>query len=516
MFNRSSDALFVLVKSLTKAEKKNFKLYVTRNSRRENLRTVQLFDILDKMKDYDEEKILQRFDSPPKQQLLNIKGKLYAELLSSLRLLKEQDNIDLRIHEQMDYARILYTKGLYVQSLKVLAKLKEMILHTHQFSYLQQVLFLEKNIEGLHITRSMQGRADQLAEASNEVNKKTEIVNRLSNLSLQLYSWYITNGHAHNEEEELELRRFFNSHVAEGVEHIGGFYPRLFLYQSYCWLKFIMQDFFRYYRYVQKWVLLFERYPVMKSIEVSYYIKGLHNLASAHFYLRNFRKLDEAIALMESLEQEELVQKNESYRVPNFIYLYTAKINKHFLEGRFSEGLVLVPYIEAQLRAYKLHLDNHRILVFYYKIACLYFGSGDNDTAIDYLNKIINWKTDLRMDLQCYARLLHLIAHYELGNYDLLEYLSKSVYRMMAKMGNMSIVEEEVFQFLKMAMRHPALNRAQAFQTLLSKLKGHMVSRFETRAYSYLDITSWLESKLTGQPVQAVIRAKYLAVEKHK
>jgi tetratricopeptide (TPR) repeat protein len=68
-------------------------------------------------------------------------------------------------------------------------------------------------------------------------------------------------------------------------------------------------------------------------------------------------------------------------------------------------------------------MDRHRILVFYYKIASLYFGSGDFDKSIDYLNKIINWKVDLRTDLQCYARLLHLIAHYELGNFDLLEYL---------------------------------------------------------------------------------------------
>ena len=66
-----------------------------------------------------------------------------------------------------------------------------------------------------------------------------------------------------------------------------------------------------------------------------------------------------------------------------------------------------------------------------------------------YLNKIINWKVDLRNDLQAYARLLHLIAHYELGNFNLLEYLVKSVYRFMAKMENLGPVEEDVFKFLQ-------------------------------------------------------------------
>ena len=93
------------------------------------------------------------------------------------------------------------------------------------------------------------------------------------------------------------------------------------------------------------------------------------------------------------------------------------------------------------LKEYGLYLDTHRVLVFYYKIASLYFGSGNNEKAIDYLNRIINQKGDLRTDLQCYARLLHLIAHHELGYSELLEYLIKSVYRYMAKMGNLSKVE---------------------------------------------------------------------------
>ena len=38
--------------------------------------------------------------------------------------MKAEDNIDIQLHEQMDYARILYNKGLYLQSLKDLEKIK--------------------------------------------------------------------------------------------------------------------------------------------------------------------------------------------------------------------------------------------------------------------------------------------------------------------------------------------------------------------------------------------------------
>jgi hypothetical protein len=163
--------------------------------------------------------------------------------------------------------------------------------------------------------------------------------------------------------------------------------------------------------------------------EAGQYIRGLHNLLSAHFLLKNYEKLNEGIELFEQFALSADGMMNPNTRIQTFVYLHLSKINKHFQEGTFTKGLELVPIIEEKLVEYQLQLDTHRVLVFYYKIACLYFGSDDNDNTIDYLNKIINRKMNLRTDLQCYARLLHLIAHYELGNYDILESLIKSVYR---------------------------------------------------------------------------------------
>ena len=120
MPNRSTDALFQLVHSLQKSEKRNFKLYVKRNSSNNDLKVVQLFDAIDKMNVYDENVLMSKTSSIKKQQLPNIKAHLYRQILGSLRLLESTDNIDLQMHEQLDYARILYNKGLYLQSLKIL------------------------------------------------------------------------------------------------------------------------------------------------------------------------------------------------------------------------------------------------------------------------------------------------------------------------------------------------------------------------------------------------------------
>jgi tetratricopeptide (TPR) repeat protein len=511
MPNRSTDALFVLVKSLERGEKRNFKLYASRNyASADELKVVQLFDAIDKMDAYDEALLLKKNKGIKKQQLSNLKAQLFRQILGSLRLISYESNIDMVLHEQMDHARILYNKGMYYQSLKILDKTKELARQHNQYTFLQQALFFEKKIEALYITRSMQDRADQLSQEADVVNSTISLVSELSNLALQLYSWYIKHGHSRNEKEAAEAQEYFNQRLGDKAIKCNTFYEKLYLYQSFCWNYFIKQDFPQYYRYAQKWVNLFDEAPFMIEVETGHYIKGMHNLMGAYFDLGKHDKLDETLQLFEKFAESAIVQRNINARVQCFTYKTISRFNKHFLEGSFSKGLEMVPEIEKSLKEFELYVDRHRILVFYYKIACLYFGSGDYEKTIDYLNRIINWKVDLRTDLQCYARLLHLIAHYELGNEQILDHLIKSVYRFMAKMQNLSVVEEEIFRFLRRSFHVSVKNINPELEKLLIKLKALRGNRFETRAFAYLDIISWIESKLENIPVQEVLRKKFI------
>jgi hypothetical protein len=471
---------------------------------------VQLFDAIDKMSVYDESNLISKTSSIKKQQLPNIKAHLYRQILSSLRLLESSDNIDLQLHEQLDFARILYNKGLYHQSLRILERIKETARSSNQINFVIEVLILEKKIETLHITRSMQDRADELTKDVNISNDHLVKQSKLSNLALQLYSWYIKNGLARNKEDENEIEDYFQRHLTDEIKDPEGFYEKLYFNQSYCWYAFIRQDYLMYYRYTQKWVNLFLDEPMMIQIETGNYIKGLHNLLNAHFTLRNYAGFDKTLSLFEEFSNSEIVKQNDNNKIQVFVYLYIAKINQHFLQGTFKEGLKIVPEIMQRLEEYNLFLDQHRTLIFYYKIASLYFGAGDFDNAIDYLNNIINWKVNLRNDLQCYARLLHLIAHYELGNFQLLEYLIKTVYRFMAKMQNLSLVEEEVFRFLRKSFYLSARKLKPEFEKLLNTIRQFETSKFETRAFAYLDIISWLESKLNDKQTYEIIHEKYL------
>lgn len=510
MSNRGTDILFQLIKSLEKGEKRHFKLYIKRNSGKADLKIVRLFDALDKQSDYDEKGLVKKLQGVTKPQLANLKTHLYKQILSSLRLLKSSESIDLQLSELFDNAHILYKKGLFLQSLRLIDRAKELA-HTHRKNnILPQLLSLEKRIESLHITRNIQHRALSLAQEVNEVNQHIDRVGRLSNLSLQLFAWFVEHGHARDEIDEQEVRTFLRYSLPADAWQLEGFYERLYLYQSMTWYAFIRQDFLQYYRYSQKWVDLFITNSAMIRVETGHYIKGIHQLLNAHFDLRNHKKFGETITLFETVTKLPRIRENDNFRIQCFIYLSTARINQHFIQGSFTQGVKLIPAIKKELTRNALFLDTHHEMVLNYKFAMLYFGSGDFSRCIDHLQPIIHSHTSLRYDLQCYARLLHLIAHYELGNDVLMESLTKSVYRFMAKRKNFNAVEEAMLQFLRQSITLQPKQISKAFKELLAKIKHLEKNRFQTRAFAYLDVISWLEAKLSGQSMGQVIQQKYL------
>lgn len=509
MPKKPSDILFQLIRSLEKAEKRHFKLYITRSSGNEDLKIIKLFDILDKMSTYDEAVLLKKMKNVTKPQLANLKSHLYKEVLASLRLLKSNDSLDLQLNELFDTAHILYKKGLFFQSLRAIDKAKEVARNNQKYFFLPLILSLEKRIEALNVTDTFKSRIEALSEEANEANQKVDMITRLSNLSLQMYGFFIANGHARNEEEENRVKKFFRQSLPTGSAEQKGFYERLYYYQSYTWYAFIRQDFLMYYRYAQKWVDLFKEMPNMQRVETGHFIRGYHSLLNAHFDLRNYRELSRVLKEFEAFSQTKRVQDNENFTVQSFVYIASAKINFYNITGLCEQGLKVIPEIEQKLKEYELFLDKHRIMVITYKIAMLYYLSGDYSTSIDYLQRIINDSSDLRTDLQCYSRLMHLLAHYELGNLELMDSLTRSVFRYMSRMKNLTVIEEEMFRFLRNSFKFSTRQLRPEFENFLQKVKHLEGDRFQTRSFAYLDIISWLESKVEGRPMRDVIHDKY-------
>jgi tetratricopeptide (TPR) repeat protein len=323
-----------------------------------------------------------------------------------------------------------------------------------------------------------------------------------------LQSWFIQYGHTRNNKDEQNVKQYMQNHLPENAWQQNGFYERIYLYQSFCTYAYIRQDFVSYYKYAQKWANLFEESPMMLRVETSHYIKAMHSLLNAHFVLRNFQQFDIVLARFIIFSETDRVKLHDNFRTQAFISIYSAKINQHNMLGTFKEGIKIVPFVLEQIKANELFIDEYRVMVFNYKIASLYFGNGNYDKCIDFLQKIIQQTGDERNDLQGYARILHLIAHYELGNFELMEYLTKSVFRFLSKKEYLTEIEKEMFKYLRNSFSISRKELLVALNELLVKIKKLEKNAFETRVFTYLDLVSWIESKVYNKTMESILQEK--------
>lgn len=511
MASSQTDHLFKLIKTLSKAEKRNFRLYVNRIQSNETVNFVQLFDVLDKQKVYQEDLIYKKIPSLKKRQLSNTKAHLYKQLLTSLRLIHIASNPDMQIRENIDYARLLYNKGLYLQSLKLLEKVKSQA-KEHDYSILLlEIIEFEKLIESRHITRSSGMRAEELSVETLLLRNQVSSTTDLSNLALRLYGLYIKVGYARNEKDYFMVKEFFQANLSTDNYQAFGTYEKIYWCQAHVWYNYIIQDFLMCYKYAQKWVDLFDEDEKLKEREPDLYMKAMHNLLLTLFNVRHYNVFCKAFYALTSFVEEKQTSFTENSKIQAFTYINTNRINKFFMEGNFAEGVHQIATLEDELNAFNLYLDKHRVLVLYYKMACLYFGSGDNSMAIYYLNKVINFKAEnLRQDIQCFARILNLIAHYELGNNELIEYQLKSVFRFLSKLDDLHLVQQEILSFLRKTIHIDRKNMKPQFIKLKERMILLTEHPYEKRPFLYLDIISWLEAKITGVAVAEIIRSKFL------
>jgi hypothetical protein len=508
MANHQKDFLFVLIKSLSKSEKRQFKIFASRLETSSNTKFIELFNILDKSEVYDEKLILKN-GLIKKVQLSNLKSYLYKQILVSIRLNIPSQNIRYQLREQIDFAAILYNKGLYKQSLKILDKTKQQAIENDEKYMAFEIVEFEKLIESQYITRSIQGRADELVIQAKELNYRNTISSKLSNLSLQLYGIMLKTGFVKSDEEYKYIDDYFNKHIAHLDQSKFEFREKYWFYNANLWRSFLVQDFLSCYKYSYKWVTLFYDNKNMIFLNPVFFLKGNHYLLESLFMLKYKSNFKKYLELLEETIDDPRFPVNDNIASLSFLYLYNNKLNYHILEGTFAESEYLVPVILNKMKVHSEHLDEHHEMMFYYKIACIYFGNEKHQECIVYLEKIINNKNlSMREDLMCFARLLCLIAHYELGKDYNLDNQLKNTYKFLLKMNDLHEVQKEIIRFLKnLSTLYPSDIKKEFIKARVRFIELEK-NTYEKRAFLYLDIISWLESKIENRKIGDIIKEK--------
>ena len=495
MATGQNEQLFKLIKSLQKAEKRHFKLFITKLDSEKNPLIIKLFDFLDSSKQLDEKKLANKFKDLKPTDFLNLKRNLYGQILKSLRLLHSRHNIDIRIREQIDYAKILYGKGLYLQALKILDKVVPLAVQSKQEIILLEILEFEKLIESRHITRSrnVKNKVENLISLSNKYHTTIARTSGISNLSLMTQGLYIKMGIVKNDKEQFLVESYFKSNLPSVLNKNPGFYEEVLLHQSYVWYYYMLLNHEESLSHAIQWVDAFDKNPEMQHIDPDLYMRGMHYVLANNFYLKNKDDFKGWLIRFQKFAEANKSQFNETSKLLRFTYGSNAKINELLLLSRYDKTYELEKEIFAEMKDFELQIDSHRVKMLHYKFAWLKIALGDFQAAIDHLYYILQTKKGhLRQDLVCYAKLLNLIANFHLKNYALVNNLASSVRRAFDLENEMN---PTISLILTMLNKKPSDNNYDVtLEKMVVKIEKTRTDKYSKRIFNYFDFYLWSKS----------------------
>ncbi len=101
------------------------------------------------------------------------------------------------------------------------------------------------------------------------------------------------------------------------------------------------------------------------------------------------------------------------------------------------------------------------------------------------------------------------MIHFERGDSDLLEHLLRSAHRFFVAGGNGYRAEKIIITFIKRALRSKSNREWRGlFQGLLDEIRPLLDDPFESSFLNWIDLVSWLESKVSGRRYEEVRRER--------
>jgi tetratricopeptide (TPR) repeat protein len=166
--------------------------------------------------------------------------------------------------------------------------------------------------------------------------------------------------------------------------------------------------------------------------------------------------------------------------------------------GEFDKSVELIVEIEKQQALFEGKISKEMEVLLTYNKAYSYFGTGDYKKALQYINEVLNDnEQNLRQDIYSFSRLFNIVIHYELENYDFLEYVVKSTNRYLSKQERDYQVENVCIKSIrKLAKTAETVNRIEIFEKMESEISELLTDHNERVVLEYFDISSWLRSKI--------------------
>ena len=496
---KPSTELHDLIRSLTKSEKRFFKLHSALQSGDKNY--LRIFDAIDKQKVYDEEVLKKQFAKETFiKHLPSEKNHLYKLILKALRAYHAEGSVSGILKQEIKNIEILYNKALYVECNKLLHRAKRIAKDNERFYYWFELLSWEKMLlEEAYESGEFTKDLDALIEEEREVIEKLRNLAAYHILYSKINYVFRSGGYVRTEEEHAMVEEISEHPLIKGKNTALSKRAATICYytQGFCyWAK---RDWKTSLEKFQRTKQIMDENPLIKNDLPKRYIRTLHYIINGQIELNQLEKARENIQLMRGLK-EEAGFSGQNMETQIFVASYLSELRLYDRAGEFQKASALVEEVIAGMEEIGDRLHKEFELEFYFALACIHFGGGQYNKSLFWLNKVLNDnEPTLRQDIFTYARLFNLVVHYELGNFDLLEYIVRSTQRFLTRRHRAHQMETLLIDHVKKLARiTDPVARKEKFRSLSVQATELFKDPNEGLVLKYFDVAAWIEAHVEG------------------
>ncbi|MFN0030898.1 MAG: hypothetical protein ACKVOR_01920 [Flavobacteriales bacterium] len=505
---KPSNELFELIKSLTKSEKRFFKLQSTLQSGDKNY--VRLFDLIDKMEEYDEDLVKATFKGEKFiRHLPSEKNHLYKQVLKALRSFYSETSVSSMLKQEIKNIEILYNKALFSECNKFLERAKKLASRFEKFYYLYELINWEKTLLEESYEDGLFKDLDKLIEEEKQVLEKLRNLAEYHVLYSKINYVFRSGGYARTDENRRIVDEIVNHPLIKGKNTAMSSRAATICYytQGFCNLANgdVNTALDKFLRVKQ----ILDEHQHLRNDLGKRYIRTLSNIVTCYIEQHKFKEAREHISLMRSFDYDQEGFNSPDVQTSIFKNAGMAELEMCHYTGDFAKGLKDASEIMESMDAHEGKLHKEHELTFFYQFAFVHFGSGNYNKALYWINKVLNDNENvLRQDLYSYARLFNLVIHYELGNNDLLEYTLKSTARYLQKRERDFPIEKLIMDQMKKLIKvQLAGDRVKVFENFRNELNKLMRGPEDKVVLRYFDFLKWIEGKLRSISFEEAIKS---------
>lgn len=514
MSNKASVSLFELIKSLNKSEKRYFKLYSSRHTIGEENGYIKLFDYIDRMESYDEEKLFADFKG---QALLNkfsiTKARLYNNVLKSLDSFYANASVDAQLFRQIHSADILFNKGLYSHAEKVLHSAEKQAEKAERFYLLMEI----KNRQKLLIENNLYSGTDQnqlnkFYHDEQNILKEIERCNALWHVKSLLFHEINLKGKIRDEQSILQVKQIADQLDEINLEGASTGAQYLFHHSKSAYY-FAINDLECSFYHLRANFKLMEENQSFREDKPNYFFSLLTNLIYVATKLKYYAEARTYLNSLKVLHAKDEPAKTQDLEIKYFSSFYSLELFLLAEQGDFKKAIALIPEIENGYKKYGTQINSIRKAYIDFKVAVALLSNGEFSKSLLWINRILNEpKIDQKQDIYCFSLLLSLIIHYELNNTDYLPYALHSVKRYF-KTRNQVYKFEALFLKLinQLTKKENVFDLEDKLIGFEKELRELSTDAQEKVVFEYFDFHAWVKSKIERKAFAEVIEINKLS-----